>query len=223
MTSKKRVPSPPHEKNGRRRLSAEDRHKQLLSVAVAVFSKHGFEATTTKAIADAAGVSEGIIFQHFATKDDLYADILDYKAQESGVEEWKEELRKCAERCDDEGLVRSLVERILQSLRLDPQFHRLMYQAALGGHALPKIMAERRLPFFSFLRDYIVARQKQGVFRACDPGVAVLAMLSMPTYYVLTRTLLGISVLKLSEREMIRDFTQLILNGLQASPTGDCE
>jgi TetR/AcrR family transcriptional regulator len=198
-----------------RRLSGEERRNQLIRVGLEVFSKYGFEGTTTKGIAAAAGVSESIIFKHFASKDELYADILDFEARESGIEGWKDEIRRYADRCDDEGVVRSLVERILQGLRLNPHFYRLMYQAALNGCSLPKIMVDRRLPFFTFLRNYIASRQEQGAFENCDPGAAVLAMLSMPTHYVVTKSLLGVDVLKMSERDMIKTFTRLILNGLR--------
>jgi TetR/AcrR family transcriptional regulator len=199
----------------RKRFSAEARHKQLLQIAVELFSQRGFEGTTTKAIAAAAGVSEGIIFQHFATKEDLYAGILDYKAKEAGMEEWQEKLRDCAEREDDEGLVFSIVEQILRSNRLDPQFQRLMYQAALNGHPLPKIMAQRILPLHNFLCGYIEQRQKKGAFRSCDPGVAVHAMVSMANYYGLAKSLFGVDALKMPEHEMALSFTRLILRGLQ--------
>ena len=39
----------------------------------------------TKAIAAAAGVSEAIIFRHFASKEELYKSILDRKADEIGI------------------------------------------------------------------------------------------------------------------------------------------
>ena len=44
-----------------------------------LFSERGFRGTTTKEIAQAAGVSEAIIFRHFATKEDLYTAIIDHK------------------------------------------------------------------------------------------------------------------------------------------------
>jgi TetR/AcrR family transcriptional regulator len=199
----------------KKRFSAEARHKQLLQIAIELFSQRGFEGTTTKAIAAAAGVSEGIIFQHFATKEDLYAGILDYKAKEAGMEEWQEQLRDCAEREDDEGLVLSIVEQILRSNRLDPQFQRLMCQAALNGHPLPKIMAQRILPLRNFLCGYIAQRQKKGALRSCDPGVAVHAIVSMPNYYGLAKSLFGVDVLRLPEHELALSFTRLILGGLQ--------
>jgi TetR/AcrR family transcriptional regulator len=208
-----RLNAPPAAK---KRFSAEERHEQLLRIAIELFSQRGFDGTTTKAIAAAAGVSEGIIFQHFATKEDLYAGILDYKAKEAGVEEWQEQLRGCAEREDDEGLVLSMVKQILQSNRKDPQFQRLMYQAALKGHPLPKIMAQRILPLHNFLCGYIAQRQKKGAFQRCDPGVAVHAIVSMPSYYGLAKSLFGVDALRLPEHEMALSFTRLILGGLQA-------
>jgi TetR/AcrR family transcriptional regulator len=182
---------------------------------VRLFSERGFEGTTTKAIAAAAGVSEGIIFQHFASKEELYAGILDYKAKEAGVGQWEARLRECVERKDDEALVLSLVEQILESNRRDPQFQRLMFQAALHGHPLPKIMAQRILPLPQFLTNYIAKRQKQGAFRKCDPGLAVHAIVSMPSYYGLAKSLFGIDALKLTEHQMALSFTQIILGGLR--------
>ena len=91
----------------RKRFSAEERRNQLLRIATGLFSDHGFENTTTKSIAAAGGVSEGIIFQHFATKEELYSGILDYKAKEAGIKEWNDQMRECVKRNDDEGLVLS--------------------------------------------------------------------------------------------------------------------
>lgn len=200
----------------KKRFSAEERRKQLLQIAVELFSQRGFEGTTTKAIANAAGVSEGIIFQHFATKEDLYAGILDYKAKESGMDEWQEQLRDCVEREDDEGLVLSMVEHILQSDRADPQFQRLMCQAVLNGHSLPKIMLQRILPLHNFLCAYVAKRQKKGALQNCDPGVAVHAIVSMPSYYGFAKGLFGVDALGLPEHEMALSFTRLILGGLQS-------
>ena len=61
-------------------MAGEKRRLQILSVAVRLFSQRGFRGTTTKEIAHAAGVSEAIIFRHFATKDDLYTAIIDLKS-----------------------------------------------------------------------------------------------------------------------------------------------
>src|SRR6185503_18729995 len=66
------------------RMAGEERRLQILRVAVSLFSERGFRGTTTKEIAHAAGVSEAMVFRHFATKEELYAAILDHKACSGG-------------------------------------------------------------------------------------------------------------------------------------------
>ena len=66
------------------RMAGEERRLQILAVAVSLFSNRGFRGTTTKEIAQAAGVSEAMVFRHFATKEELYAAILDHKACRGG-------------------------------------------------------------------------------------------------------------------------------------------
>src|SRR5215208_6519149 len=61
------------------RMCADERRLQIAEVAMRLFSESGFRGTTTKEIAQAAGVSEAIIFRHFATKEELYTAIVDYK------------------------------------------------------------------------------------------------------------------------------------------------
>src|SRR5215471_17984420 len=65
------------------RMSGEVRRQQIVEVAADLFSKKGFSGTTTKEIADGAGVSEAIIFRRFSTKRDLYRAIIDFKTQQS--------------------------------------------------------------------------------------------------------------------------------------------
>src|SRR5436305_11870802 len=86
------------------RMSGEDRRRQLIEIAIDLFSRRGFAGTTTKEIAAAAGVTEAIIFRHFTTKEDLYKAILDYKCGGVGPEQWMAEIQAIMDRNDDEAL-----------------------------------------------------------------------------------------------------------------------
>src|SRR5271163_1784367 len=114
-------------------MSGEDRRRQLIEVAIDLFSKKGFGGTTTREIAAAAGVTEAIIFRHFATKQDLYTAILDYKGSASGLDKWLVEAEGFMESNDDEGLFRLSVTKILEMHRTESRFERLMIHAALEG------------------------------------------------------------------------------------------
>lgn len=58
------------------RLTSEERRRRIVEASVPLFGRRGFAGTTTKEIADAAGVSEGLVFKHFPSKQALYAEIL---------------------------------------------------------------------------------------------------------------------------------------------------
>jgi AcrR family transcriptional regulator len=59
------------------RLPAEQRRTQLLSVAVQVFGERGFHATSMDEVAEAAGVTKPVLYQHFPSKRALYRELLD--------------------------------------------------------------------------------------------------------------------------------------------------
>jgi AcrR family transcriptional regulator len=197
-----------------KRLKAKERRSQLLSIAKRLFSEYGFENTTTKAIATAAGVTEAIIFRHFASKEELYANILDRHADEIGIKTWGAELHYLAKCEDDEALVLSVVKNILNAGYQDPEFQKLMLQAALSRHPLSKITSQRLSPLHRFLCTYIKKRQKRGVFQKCDPRLAAYAIVSMPAYYGLAKILFSVDELTIPEDQMTLGMVRLILEGL---------
>jgi AcrR family transcriptional regulator len=54
------------------RMSAQDRRAQVISAAIAVFARFGYEGATTSAIAERVGVSQPYLFRLFATKKELF-------------------------------------------------------------------------------------------------------------------------------------------------------
>jgi AcrR family transcriptional regulator len=64
-----------------KRLRADVRRQQLLEVALRLFAARGFEATTMDEIAEAAGVTKPLLYQHFDSKRALYLELCDGVAQ----------------------------------------------------------------------------------------------------------------------------------------------
>jgi AcrR family transcriptional regulator len=54
------------------KLSSEDRRAAIIKAVRRVFAEKGFDGTTTRELADAAGVSEGLLFKHFPNKEALF-------------------------------------------------------------------------------------------------------------------------------------------------------
>jgi AcrR family transcriptional regulator len=59
------------------RLPAAERRRQLLDVALGVFAGQGFHRTSMNDVADAAGVTKPVLYQHFSSKRSLYLELLD--------------------------------------------------------------------------------------------------------------------------------------------------
>src|SRR5581483_9781674 len=65
-----------------RRLTAEQRRQQLFSVALELFARRGYRATTMDDIAESAGVTKPLVYQHFSSKRALYLELVNSIAQE---------------------------------------------------------------------------------------------------------------------------------------------
>ena len=55
------------------KLTSEERRAAIIRAVRKVFAEQGFHGTTTRALADAAGVSEALLFKHFPNKEALYS------------------------------------------------------------------------------------------------------------------------------------------------------
>jgi AcrR family transcriptional regulator len=200
------------------RMAGGDRRLQILSVAVSLFSQHGFRGTTTKEIAQAAGVSEAMVFRHFATKQELYAAILDHKA--CADHSFKNPLEIVAEalsRKDDRAVFETLAFEALEHHEHDMQFQRLLLHSALEEHELAQMFWERTvLQVYKILGTYIRERQRDGVFRDVEPNVIVRAFIGMIIHHSLNNNLWDKkrTLLTISNRQAAKEFTEILLSGI---------
>lgn len=58
-------------------METVDTKIKIMDAAMDLFSMNGFNSTTTKSIADRAGVNELTIFRNFATKENLLSEVID--------------------------------------------------------------------------------------------------------------------------------------------------
>jgi AcrR family transcriptional regulator len=58
------------------RLPAAERRRQLLDRALDVFGERGFHDTSMNDIAEAAGVTKPVLYQHFGSKRELFLELL---------------------------------------------------------------------------------------------------------------------------------------------------
>jgi TetR/AcrR family transcriptional regulator len=55
-----------------KRVPGEERRAQIVAAAQELFSRHGYDGTRTKEIAERAGTREGVLYRHFESKEQLF-------------------------------------------------------------------------------------------------------------------------------------------------------
>ncbi len=196
------------------RLSGEERRRRIVEAAVDLFSRRGFRGTTTREIAEAAGISEAMIFKHFATKQELYSAIIEAKSM---TEELVARAATAASAKDDAGVLRAVGLTMLEQTEKDPTLMRLLLFSALEGHELSDIFFESRVKrLHEFLSSYIGARVAEGQLRAVDALVSARGFIGMVVHYLLIHELFGVKrPLRSSPEAVIETFVSIFLRGIQ--------
>ena len=199
------------------RMAGEERRLQILRVAVSLFSQKGFRGTTTKEIAHAAGVSEAMVFRHFATKEELYSAILDHKACASGRFDPAETAADPMALKDDRAVFESLALGALDHHEQDPEFQRLLLHSALEKHELAQMFFDQIVRHvYDFLGNYIRVRQRDGAFIEIDPAIVVRCFIGMVMHHSLNNNLWDPDrrLLNISNESAAKLFTDILLNGI---------
>jgi len=202
------------------KMSGDERRQQILQVAISLFSQHGFRGTTTRQIAQAAGVSEAIIFRHFSTKDELYGAILSNKACHDEMKfPWEENevLMDAIARGDDREVFYNIALNALNKQQADVGFMRLLFYSALEEHALAERFFDEFVSrVYEFIGAYIEQRQKDGAMRDLEPRVAVRAFMGMLIHHSLNNTLWdkGKRLLNITNEDAAKNFAEILLRGI---------
>jgi AcrR family transcriptional regulator len=202
-------------------MPADLRREQILQRAVDLFSKRGFKGTTTKEIAKAAGVSEAIIFRHFATKDELYGAILHSKSCQDGMHrfpwEGNEVLQTAIRERDDFAVFYNIALQAMNNHQNDVAFMRLLFYSALEEHQLAdRFFGEFVSQVYGFIGEYIRERQHEDAMRDVEPRVVVRAFLGMLIHHSLNNILWDKKrrLLDITNEEAATNFAEIVLKGV---------
>jgi AcrR family transcriptional regulator len=199
------------------RMAGDERRLQILRIAMRLFSQRGFRGTTTKEIAVAAGVSEAMVFRHFATKKELYSAILDQKACVHDALDPRQIVAEAIQRKDDRAVFEGIALDALRQHDCDPEFNRLLLHSALEEHELAEMFWEKFVTrVYRILGAYIRERQRDGAIVDVEPLVIVRAFVGMVIHHSLNNNLWDRkrSLLKISNEVAAREFANILLDGV---------
>ncbi|MFQ5424530.1 MAG: TetR/AcrR family transcriptional regulator [Phycisphaerae bacterium] len=155
------------------RMKATARRRQLLASAIDCFAEYGYRGTTTAQLARAAEVSEPVLYQHFASKHDLFVAMLDQVGREV-LRGWRKAIAPLS----------SPMDQLRVLMRLNPATtdsrSRKLYQVIFSAqieHREPTIQEPLRKhyeQYARFLTNIIRRAQRAGQVRG-DVSAAGLA------------------------------------------------
>ena len=202
----------------RTRMTSDERRAAIVASAIHLFAEKGFRGTTTRELAAALGVTEPVLYQHFATKSDLYDAIMEAKVA-AGLRH-AEDLAERVEYSDDRAFFTRLAELILESHYDDPEFIRLLLYSALEGHELAERFYETHVVrFHEMVTGYIRRRIREGAFRDANPSAAAHSFVGMVGHHAMHELLFSAHAGKSARRnkKLIEDVVTIFLDGIHSN------
>lgn len=144
-----------------RRQHAGERREQILDVATRVFAEKGFAGASIRDIANAVGVTEGLLYHYFESKEQILHACWSERS-------WRAHLERILAQSGDKPLaavLQELVEDFMQTLRDNSDMVRM---CAVESQRDPEIASWHRQRIQSnqrLLSDFLLARVQAGEIR----------------------------------------------------------
>lgn len=147
------------------RMPAAERRRHLVETAIRLFTEGSYRGTTTAEIARAAGVSEPILYRHFASKRDLYLAALEH-VWERARSSWERALTEAPDACAAvEEIGRGHVSVRSAKLQLAELWVQALSEASEDPELRRRVRRHMR-EVHDFVADLIRRGQEQGAISA---------------------------------------------------------
>ena len=167
------------------RMRKADRKRQLLEHAKELFVTLGFQNTTTQKIAEAAGVSEPVLYQHFASKKALFLEVL-AEIRAATINRWNEET---ADLTDPLAKLHAIADMYLDTTRAQAREFRIMHRTLVecADEEVAALLRGFYLESEELLTAVIRQGQQAGVFRrSLDPRIGAWELIRAALGHTLT-------------------------------------
>jgi AcrR family transcriptional regulator len=166
-------------------MTKGERKRQLLAHAKQLFVTQGYHATTTEKIAQAANVTEPVLYRHFDSKKALFLEVLE-EVRAATLERWHAET---AGLTDPLAKLHAIADMYLGSTREHAVEFRIMHRTLVetDDEEIVALLRSFYLDSETLLARIIAEGQQTGVFRrSLDPRVGAWEMIRTALGYTLT-------------------------------------
>jgi len=170
------------------RLRRAERKRQLLAQAKQLFVTLGYQHTTTEKIAQAAGVTEPVLYRHFASKKALFLEVLQ-EIRQATLQRWETETKTVANPLEK---LNAVVDLFVGSTREQALEIRIMHRTLIESDDDEIVACLRAFYLDSekFMSQILRETQGAGLFREdFDPRVGAWELIRSALGFTLTQPL----------------------------------
>jgi AcrR family transcriptional regulator len=191
----------------------EDRREQIIDAAMRVFAQKGFIRATNKDIAREAGITPGLIYYYFESKEALLTAILETRSPFQLVASLPPEVFELP----PEFLLRMLVQRVLDIIESEQfvQLLRMLLPEVVHNPEIAQVPASFFQRVVSFLSKYLETQVEKGRLRQVDVSLTAQVFIGSIMGFVLRRQIINDSTALQYSHEQIADvIVETVLNGI---------
>ena len=196
---------PPH--------SEEQTRTKILKAAQKLFARQGYDGTTTKDLAQGAGVAEGTIFRHFANKKAILIEV----ATQGWVDLLTDLLTELSEMANYQSVAQLMYRRML-NLRENADIMRVCFmEAQFHPELRDRIQSEVISKMTDVAEAFFQTAMDRGIYRQMNPKIVAQVFLGMFVIAGFSHETLvqpGASVFEM--KEMAEGLADIFLNGVLA-------
>jgi AcrR family transcriptional regulator len=145
----------------------ESRKIQIIKAALEVFAREGYHSSTIARIAEVAGISKGLLYNYFSSKENLLDSIMAH-----GIEKFHQIFKEIQDELDTPEELMIYIHGGFALLRREPDFYRLMFTVFFQPGVMETSQNLYRTTLDSLTRDIATYFEKKG-----DPNPIEKAML----------------------------------------------
>lgn len=191
----------------------EDRREQIIDAAMRVFSQKGFTRATNKDIAREAGITPGLIYHYFESKEALLKAMIEERSPLKLVTSLPPQVLMLP----PETFLRFLLLQVLGIVEEEKfvQIIRVVLPEAIHNPAMRPIMIEVIQRILGFLGGYFEAKMANGELRQLDPALTAQTLVGSMLAFVLRRQIVRDPIaLEYSHEQMVNTIIDIMLKGL---------
>ncbi len=201
-----------------RRALVQERQKQILDAAARVFSEKGFDATTIRDVARAAGVSDGLLYRYFKNKQDLLVHLPRQFIQPPIEAFQAASMRANAAPPSPDELLTSLVQNMATLMTQNRELMRVLFTSLPTMDEATRATYMRQAPLYAMetIETYITAQQAAGIFRAdLDPAITARLLPGIMMFFLIVQEIFQPPDLPRFEYEkVIPNVVEIFLRGV---------